>query len=98
MSRELRRFVSRKVYGTTIEANRNGIVLQVDIASAGPSERRAARWRARPSVGRRRGNAPACTVGAEGFATRPGVVVLYSTGDLPAIRGLGDASVSKVPT
>ena len=80
--------MSRKVFGKTIEANRNGIVLQVVVASAGISERRTARWQARPAVGRRRGNALASTVGAEGFAARPGVFVLYSTGDLPAIRGL----------
>jgi hypothetical protein len=85
---ELKRLVSRKVFGKTIEANRNGVVLQVVVASAGLSERRTARWQARPAVGRRRGNALACTVGAEGFAARPGVFVLYSTGDLPAIRGL----------
>jgi hypothetical protein len=94
MSRELKRFVSRKVYGTTIEANRNGVVLQVVFTSAGPSERRTARWQARPAVSRRRGNVPACTVDAAGLAARPGVVVLYSMGNLRAIRGLvGCASI-----
>lgn len=85
MPPEVKRFVSRKVYGATIEADRNWVV-QVVVASAGPSERRTAQWQARSAVGLRRGKAPARTVDAANFAARPGVVV-SSTGDLPATRG-----------
>ena len=96
MPPEVKRFVSRKVYGATIEADRNWVVLRVVVASAGPAERRTAQWQARPAVGLRRGKAPARTVDAANFAARPGVVV-SSTGDLPATRGsFGRVGISSV--